>query len=271
MNSYMRKHFDSLGVFISVICQAVILSVPAVCLAINKWGTDLFVVIALPVLIGGAVKFLGDLCLRKCAGLAEIAYFAMVYLFCYIPNADNYDQWMFTAFYISAVLEIAVVILNTILPRDEDIDISSSTAATIVLIAGIICCCMCYDLGVSNGFNAGYDFGYDKGYEAGESDGYSDGYEEGYDAGYAEGEDYGYDRGYDSGYDTGSALGSRSDESNYLAPSTSVSGSYIGNVNTGKFHRSSCGYLPYPENQVSFDSREDAIYAGYDPCQRCNP
>ncbi|NLD50733.1 MAG: hypothetical protein GX660_26635 [Clostridiaceae bacterium] len=46
---------------------------------------------------------------------------------------------------------------------------------------------------------------------------------------------------------------------------------YIGNKNTKKFHRSSCSSLPYPKNQVIFNSREEAINAGYEACKRCNP
>lgn len=46
---------------------------------------------------------------------------------------------------------------------------------------------------------------------------------------------------------------------------------YIGNKNTKKFHRSSCGSLPAPKNQVYFDSRDYAISKGYDPCKKCNP
>lgn len=46
---------------------------------------------------------------------------------------------------------------------------------------------------------------------------------------------------------------------------------YIGNKNTKKFHRPSCGSLPAPKNQVYFDSRDYAISKGYDPCKKCNP
>lgn len=153
---------------------------------------------------------------------------------------------------------------NTNIPTDTNRSVRPFVVV-IVLIIGIIASVLCYTTGKNIGTNIGYDAGYAKGYEAGEEAAYGNGYQDGYE----DGESDGYDRGYDSGYDTGSALGKRSDESNYLVSSTSTT--YIGNINTGKFHRSSCGYLPYPENQVSFDSREDAIYAGYDPCQRCNP
>lgn len=52
----------------------------------------------------------------------------------------------------------------------------------------------------------------------------------------------------------------------------SASGSYIGNINNGKLHRSSCSFLPDEKNQVKFEKKEDAVAAGYsDPCKKCNP
>lgn len=47
--------------------------------------------------------------------------------------------------------------------------------------------------------------------------------------------------------------------------------SYIGNQNSHVFHRESCTGLPAEHNQVFFDSREEAVAAGYTPCGRCNP
>lgn len=46
---------------------------------------------------------------------------------------------------------------------------------------------------------------------------------------------------------------------------------YIGNINSKVFHKTTCSSLPLPKNQVRFNSREEAIKAGYRPCQRCNP
>ena len=54
-------------------------------------------------------------------------------------------------------------------------------------------------------------------------------------------------------------------------PSGYVSTQYIGNKNSKKFHKSSCSYLPDKSNQIIFDSRSDAIDAGYSPCGRCYP
>ena len=50
-------------------------------------------------------------------------------------------------------------------------------------------------------------------------------------------------------------------------------GSYIGNANSGKFHKSTCkwGKKTSESNRVYFDSREDAINQGYVPCKVCNP
>ena len=45
--------------------------------------------------------------------------------------------------------------------------------------------------------------------------------------------------------------------------------SYIGNKNSKKLHLSTCSGLPKAENQVTFDSYEDAIAAGYTPCSSC--
>ena len=46
---------------------------------------------------------------------------------------------------------------------------------------------------------------------------------------------------------------------------------YIGNKNSKKFHLPTCASLPAERNQVFFDSREEAINAGYSPCSLCNP
>lgn len=46
---------------------------------------------------------------------------------------------------------------------------------------------------------------------------------------------------------------------------------YIGNKNTLKFHRRSCGALPKEKNRVYLNSREEAINTYYEPCKKCNP
>ena len=46
----------------------------------------------------------------------------------------------------------------------------------------------------------------------------------------------------------------------------------IANKKTGVFHKPTCSGLPKEQNQLIFNSREDAIAAGYDnPCDYCEP
>ncbi len=47
------------------------------------------------------------------------------------------------------------------------------------------------------------------------------------------------------------------------------SGEYIGNKNTKVVHKKNCGSLPKKENQVVFDSLEEAIENGYKPHEKC--
>ena len=53
----------------------------------------------------------------------------------------------------------------------------------------------------------------------------------------------------------------------------SDSGNYVANSNTGKFHEVSCkwGQKISDHNKVTFDSRNEAISQGYQPCKVCNP
>lgn len=46
---------------------------------------------------------------------------------------------------------------------------------------------------------------------------------------------------------------------------------YIGNKQSGKFHRPSCEYIPDENNRIIYKTREDAINAGMIPCKICNP
>lgn len=53
------------------------------------------------------------------------------------------------------------------------------------------------------------------------------------------------------------------------APSTD---GYIGNRRNQKLHRSTCHTLPAQKNQVPFQTKEEAVAAGYDdPCGNCKP
>ena len=55
----------------------------------------------------------------------------------------------------------------------------------------------------------------------------------------------------------------------YSAPATT--GNYIGNLNSYKFHKPTCGYLPAQHNRVYYSTRNAAISAGMVPCKRCKP
>ena len=44
---------------------------------------------------------------------------------------------------------------------------------------------------------------------------------------------------------------------------------YIGNINTKKFHLPSCYSLPYEKNRIYFNSRNEAVSYGYSSCGNC--
>lgn len=54
---------------------------------------------------------------------------------------------------------------------------------------------------------------------------------------------------------------------------TVLASSYIGNANSKKFHYADCDSVGKmnPANKVSFNTRDEAVNAGYVPCKRCNP
>lgn len=56
-----------------------------------------------------------------------------------------------------------------------------------------------------------------------------------------------------------------------VMPEQNDVGEYIGNKNSKKFHLPTCKTLPAEKNQVFFESRQDAVDAGYDPCGNCKP
>ncbi|HQC37713.1 MAG TPA: Ada metal-binding domain-containing protein, partial [Thermotogota bacterium] len=45
----------------------------------------------------------------------------------------------------------------------------------------------------------------------------------------------------------------------------------VGNKNSKVFHLPSCTGLPEEANRVYFNTREEAIAAGYRPCGGCQP
>ena len=52
-----------------------------------------------------------------------------------------------------------------------------------------------------------------------------------------------------------------------------TSSSYVGNLNSGKFHAPGCGDVNKmkPSNKVYFSSRDEAVSRGYTPCGHCHP
>lgn len=46
---------------------------------------------------------------------------------------------------------------------------------------------------------------------------------------------------------------------------------YIGNARSYVFHRQTCRHLPTAKNRTHFDTRAQAIDAGYRPCRKCKP
>ena len=52
-----------------------------------------------------------------------------------------------------------------------------------------------------------------------------------------------------------------------------LASSYVGNVNSKKFHYADCSMVNKmnPANKVFMNTREEAIRAGYVPCKRCKP
>lgn len=56
-----------------------------------------------------------------------------------------------------------------------------------------------------------------------------------------------------------------------VTPEQADVGEYIGNKNSKKFHLPTCKSLPAEKNRVFFDSRQEAVDAGFDPCGNCHP
>jgi hypothetical protein len=148
----------------------------------------------------------------------------------------------------------------------------------------------------SSVYQRGYDSGHATGYVEGGNDAIGPAYDRGYAAGKAKGKDIGYSAGRNKGYLEGKQymqprinelekelsayrVAERQPETGrdamaeWLAARASepTSTSYIANTSTGKFHRSTCSYLPDVGNRAYFYSAEAARAAGYSPCGHCNP
>ena len=46
---------------------------------------------------------------------------------------------------------------------------------------------------------------------------------------------------------------------------------YHGNISTKVFHKPSCAYYDCENCTVSFNTRQEAVNAGYTPCKKCHP
>lgn len=73
--------------------------------------------------------------------------------------------------------------------------------------------------------------------------------------------------------EAGRGLWGYSEESRDASPAEGTSTQYLGNANTKKFHYPDCpsGQKTKPSNQVWFDSKQEALDAGYEPCGSCQP
>ena len=58
-----------------------------------------------------------------------------------------------------------------------------------------------------------------------------------------------------------------------LLSASALASSYLGNTQSMKFHYYDCRTIKAPEQAhfIEFESREDAIAAGYKPCGVCRP
>lgn len=58
-----------------------------------------------------------------------------------------------------------------------------------------------------------------------------------------------------------------------MASSVALGSNYIGNNHSYKFHYASCNYVSRmsDHHKVYFESRAEAIEAGYVPCKVCRP
>lgn len=75
-------------------------------------------------------------------------------------------------------------------------------------------------------------------------------------------------------YATGESREADKKETNTSSATTDNSATYVLNVNSKKFHKSSCGSVDNIKDsnkKVSTDSRDTLINQGYSPCKACNP
>lgn len=55
------------------------------------------------------------------------------------------------------------------------------------------------------------------------------------------------------------------------APAPKTEAAYRGNTNTRRFHKRGCKYFKCPNCVAKFETREEAIAAGFKACGTCEP
>ena len=135
-----------------------------------------------------------------------------------------------------------------------------STIITLLVVSLLLGAAFIPDI-KKNSFNEGFAKG-----ELLSEQAYADGYEDGSSAAYKEG----YKDGSRATTPSVSSNGHSSNNYSYFG-SAPIGSEYIGNSSSKKFHEATCSYLPSESNQVYFNTRQDAISAGYSPCGRCHP
>lgn len=163
----------------------------------------------------------------------------------------------------------------------------------VLLIFSVLTCCdvISFDSrspasSYDEGYAAGKTAGYQSGYAAGKKEGYASGQTDGYHTGKNDGFVDGYQEGYSDGESGVLSWWEQFNKTNAMDDTSSrqsvggnigatrdepIADAYIGNKSSKKFHLPTCSYLPDAANQITFDSRDDAIAAGYSPCGHCHP
>jgi len=129
----------------------------------------------------------------------------------------------------------------------------------IVLILPLVGCATGY---TQAELNEAYEHGYAMGHDDACDIAYESGYDDGYIDGDAEGRERGYEQGRDASYKECCAYyGIEEDQK------------YKGSTESDIYHYPWCiaAQNINPENEIWFDSPEDALAQGYRPCEVCRP
>ena len=78
---------------------------------------------------------------------------------------------------------------------------------------------------------------------------------------------------YPYNWDYNSTQTQNAENTNTNTASKTITGTFIGNTNSEKFHEPSCRWAQKisSSNKITFSSRNEAINQGYQPCKVCNP